>query len=112
MDQKVLTSPRGHALVHHVMNVKISVPIDMIDFWSTESMGWAVKPFNCQTDKLSPIEQSKANFIQDSYQEVENQWLILYPWKRDPSALPDNKSQAERKLEASEWGLTKNPEHA
>ena len=30
------------------MNVKISVPIDMIDFWSTESMGWAVKPFNCQ----------------------------------------------------------------
>ena len=65
-----------------------------------------------QTDKLSPIEQRKANFIQDSYQEVENQWLILYPWKRDPSALPDNRSQAERTLEASEWGLTKNPEHA
>ena len=32
--------------------------------------------------------------------------------ERDPSALPDNRSQAERKLEASEWGLTKNPEHA
>ena len=102
----------GHALVHHLLNVKISVPIDMIDFWSTESMGLAVKPRNCQTDKLSPIEQRKANFIQDSYQEVENQWLILYPWKRDPSALPDNRSQAEKKLEASEWGLTKNPEHA
>ena len=102
----------GHALVHHLLNVKISVPVDVIDFWSTESMGLAVKPCNCQTDKLSPIEQRKANFIQDSYQEVENQWLILYPWKSDPSALPDNRSQAERKLEASERSLTKNPEHA
>lgn len=52
-------SPRGHALVHHVLNVKISVPIGMIDFWSTESMGLAVKPFNCQTKKLSLIEQRK-----------------------------------------------------
>lgn len=59
-------SPRGHALVHHVLNVKISVPIDMIDFWSTESMRLAVKSFNCQTDKLSSIEQRKTNFIQDS----------------------------------------------
>ena len=58
--------------MHHVLNVKISVPIDMIDFWSIESMGLAVKPFNCLTDKLSPIEQRKANFIQDSYQEVEH----------------------------------------
>ena len=62
----------GHALVHHLLNVKISVPIDMIYFWSTESMGLAVKPRNCQTDKLSPIEQRKANFIQDSYQEVDS----------------------------------------
>ena len=59
-------SPRGHTLVHHVLNVKISVPIDMIDFWSMESMGLAVKSFNCQTDKLSSIEQRKANVIQDS----------------------------------------------
>ena len=71
-------------------------------------MGLAVKPFNCQTNKLSLIEQRKANFIQDSCQEVE----ILYPWKRDPSVLPDNRSQAERKLKATERRLTKNPEHA
>ena len=105
-------TPRGHAHVHHVLNVKIAVPVDMTDFWSTESMGVAVKACNCQTDKLSLIEQRELKIIEDSCQKVGKQWLVPYPWERDPSALPDNRTQAERKLEATERRLAKNPEHA
>ena len=105
-------TPRGHAHVHQVLNVKVSAPIDMADFWSTETMGVAVKPCNCETDKLSPIERKEAKVIEDSCQKIGNQWLVPYPWKRDPKELPDNKVQAKKKLEAIERRLSKTPEHA
>ena len=38
--------------------------------------------------------------------------MVSYPWKRDPALLPDNKSQATKKLEATERRLMKNPEEA
>ena len=38
--------------------------------------------------------------------------MVSYPWKRDPALLPDNKSQATKKLEATECRLMKNAEHA
>ena len=37
---------------------------------------------------------------------------VSYPWKRDPTLLPDNKSQVTKKLEATEHRLMKNPEYA
>ena len=37
---------------------------------------------------------------------------VSYPWKRDPALLPDNKSQATKKLEVTERRLIKNTEHA
>lgn len=57
--------PRGHVHVHHVLNVKLSPPIDMTDCWSTESMGVAIKPCDCEADKLSPVEQKEAKIIED-----------------------------------------------
>ena len=33
--------------------------------------------------------------------------MVSYPWKRDPALLPDNKSQATKKLEATERRLMK-----
>ena len=105
-------TPRGHAHVHQVLNVRLSAPIDMADFWSTETMGVAVKPCSCETDKLSPIERKEAKVIEDSCQKIGNQWLVPYPWKRDPKELPDNKVQAKKKLEAIERRLSKTPEHA
>ena len=35
-----------------------------------------------------------------------------YPWVKDAKELPDNRSQAEKKLEATERRLAKNPKHA
>ena len=75
-------------------------------------MGVAVKPCNCETDKLSPIERKEVEVIEDSCQKIGNQWLVLYPWKWDPKELSNNKVQAIKKLEAIECHLSKTPEHA
>jgi hypothetical protein len=98
--------------VSRVFNVKSSKPIDLTDFWTTESMGVEGKMCSCETKKLSPIESREAKIIESSCQKVGNQWLIPYPWVKDASELPDNKAQAEKKLEATERRLAKNPDHA
>ncbi|XP_068723692.1 uncharacterized protein [Montipora capricornis] len=84
----------------------------MTDFWSTESKGVAIKPCKCEADKISPVERKEAKIIEDSCQKIGTQWLIPYPWKRDPSTLLNNRLQAEKKLEATKHRLAKNPEHA
>ena len=58
--------------------------------------------------KLSPIERKEAKVIEDSCEKLNGQWLISYPWKRDSCELPDNREQAEKKLEATERRLLKN----
>jgi hypothetical protein len=98
--------------VSQVFNVKSSKPIDLTDFWITESMGVEGKMCSCETKKLSPIESREAKIIESSCQKVGNQWLIPYPWVKDASELPDNKAQAEKKLEATERRLAKSPDHA
>ncbi len=50
--------------------------------------------------------------IEESCIKSGNQWIIPYPWKRDPSLLPDNKEQAIKRLETTDWRLSRNPEHA
>ena len=42
---------------------------------------------------------------------LDGQLLIPYPWIKDPSALPDNREQAERKLVATEGRLLANIEN-
>ena len=98
--------------VNRVFHVKMSAPIDMTDFWTTETMGVAVNAGLCEAERLSPVEHEKGQVIMDSRQKVGSQWCIAYPWKRDPKLLPDNKAQAKKKLEGTERRLLKNPEHA
>ena len=38
--------------------------------------------------------------------------MIPYPWKKDPTLLPNNKSLAMKRLESTEKRLNKNPELA
>ena len=98
--------------VSQVFHVKCSNPIDMSDFWTTESMGVEGKMCSCETKKLSPIEAYEAKIIESSCQKVGSQWLVPYPWIKDATELPDNRSQAEKKLEATERRLAMNPTHA
>ena len=92
--------------------VSYTVPVDLSEFWSTESMGVAVKPCVCSADKLTQSEREETRMIQNSCKKVENQWMIPYPWKTDPKFLPDNQSQAMKKLKATERRLMKNQANA
>lgn len=52
--------------VSQIFHVKCSNPIDMTDFWTTESMGVEGKICLCETKKLSPIEAYEAKIIEFS----------------------------------------------
>ena len=81
-------------------------------FWTTEAMG--VDPNTCSSklERLTPTELEEVKIIEESCTKIGNQWIIPYPWQKDPNLLPDYKKQAERKLEATECRLMKNPDHA
>ena len=88
------------------------MPVDLTDFWKTETMGVAVKPCVCEADKLSQVEREAAEVISQSCQKIGKQWMISSPWKKDPNLLPDNKSLALKWLEATKRRLKSYPEHA
>ena len=90
-------TPRKLEQVNRVFSVKVPTPIDMTDFWTTETMGVAAKPGEYEANKLSPVERKELKIIEDSCQKIGHQWLIPYPWKRDPKELPNNKVQAKKK---------------
>ena len=98
--------------VSKTLHVKYTSPVDLTDFWMTEAMGVAITPCLCLANKRSQIEREEAKKIERSCQKNGNQWVVSHPWKRDPTLLPDNKSQAIKKLEATERRLMKNLEHA
>ena len=101
-------TPGKHEQVKRVFSVKVPTPIDMTDFWTTEAMGLAAKPCECEADKLSPVERREFKIAEDSCQKIGHQWL----WRRDPKELPNNEVQAKKKLEATGRRLSKTPEHA
>ena len=104
--------PGKQSEASHVYHIKLETPVDMTDFWTTESMGVSVKPCSCEAGKLSQIEREEAKIIEESCEKIGSQWLIPYPWKKDPRQLPNNKSEAMKKLEATERRLLRNPDHA
>ena len=91
-----------------VMHVKLTSPVDLTEFRSTGAMG--VKPTFCQCPQteLSKQERDEEILIRNSSEKVGKQWLIPYPWKRNPNLLPDNRVQAEKMLQATEKRLQKN----
>ena len=98
--------------VNKVLHVQLSSPVDMTDFWTTEAMGVSPKSCGCNPEKLSPIEQLEKKIIENSCERVGNQWMVVYPWKKDRNLLPDNLSQALKKLETTERRLMKDPNNA
>ena len=98
--------------VNKVLHIQLSSPVDMTDFWTTEAMGVSAKSCECNSEKLSPIEQHEKKIIENSCKRVGNQWMVGYPWKKDRNLLPDNRSQALKKLETTERRLMKDPASA
>ncbi|XP_022799862.1 uncharacterized protein LOC111337764 [Stylophora pistillata] len=92
--------------------VNYAAPVDLSEFWSTESMGVSARSSDCSMDKLTQLEREEKKIIENSCKKVGNQWTIPYPWKTDPKLLPDNRSQAMKRLEATERRLMKNQANA
>ena len=95
-----------------VLHVKKINPVDLSDFWTTESMGVQIDPCVCDATKLSQLDRKEKIMLENSARKVGNQWMIPYPWKRNIAELPDNKEQATKRLESTERRLLKNPEEA
>ena len=105
-------SSSGTEAASQIYHVAYATPVELTDFWKTEVMGVEVKPCICDADKLSQIEREEAEIISNSCKKIGDQWLVPYPWKKNPRLLPDNKAVATKRLEATERRLKKNPEHA
>ena len=65
----------------------------------------------CDEAKLSNVEREEYEIISNSCSKEGNQWLMPYPWKRDPALLPDNRGLAMKHLESTEQRLKKNPQY-
>ena len=99
-------------LASQVYHVAYTKPVDLTGFWKTEAMGVEVKSCICDADKLSQVEREEGEIISRSCRKVGEQWMIPYPWKRDPNQLLDNKELAMKRLQSAERRLKQNPEHA
>ena len=100
------------ALVANILHVRYATPVDLTEFWAMESMGVQVKPCVCDEDGLTQVEREETKVIEESCVKVGSQWMIPYPWKRNPCLLPDNRELAEKCLRSTEKRLKRNPEQA
>nr|XP_054775091.1 uncharacterized protein LOC129283281 [Lytechinus pictus] len=96
----------------NVLHVKLTSPIDLTDFWSSESMGVQSSSCHCEPSPLSKQEKVEEQIIRESSRKVGNKWEIAYPWRKDPNLLPNNRAQAEKVLCSTEKRLARNPDHA
>ena len=95
-----------------VLHVRLAEPVDLTEFWKTESMGVSVSPCTCKATEMSLQERAEMKMIEESCQLQGDMWIMQYPWKRDPSCLPNNYVQVLKKLESTEQRLMKQPDHA
>ena len=102
-------NPTATSYVTCILHVRFTTPLDLSDFWTSETMGVMVKPCVCDADKLSQTERKERRMIEDSCVKIGNQWMIPYPWHKNPNLLPDNKPLAVKRLESLESRLKKNP---
>ena len=93
--------------VFHVQYIK---PVDLTDFWTSETMGVS-QPMN-EMPKLSKIEREESKLIEQGCKLIGKRWEIAYPWRDDPHTLPDNREQAVKRLEVTERRLKENLDHA
>jgi hypothetical protein len=105
-------SQRSPPEVKQVLHVRFAPPVDLSEFWTTESMGVSVSPCTCEAAKMSPQERTEMKIIEESCSLEDNKWTMKYPWKRDPKEWPDNYAHVVRRMESTERWLLSQPDHA
>ena len=68
-------------------------PVDITEFFKTESMDVSVSPYTYEAAKMSSEERTELKLIDYSCELEGNKWMMKYPWKRDTSSFPDNYTQ-------------------
>ncbi|XP_063960332.1 uncharacterized protein LOC129280086 [Lytechinus pictus] len=106
------TLPHRRMESSKVLHVQLAKPVDLTEFWTTESMGVKDIDCQCQPTGMTKADKEEYDMIERSCVKEGNQWQVSYPWIRDPNKLPDNRWLAEKMLEATERRLLKNPDHA
>ena len=107
----IFGAPPGDAReTKRILCVKYTMPEDRFDFRKTEAMGLAGTPSLLRSRQAKSNRERRGEdnrkFMSESCKP-----MVSYPWKRDPTFLPDSKSQAIEKLEATERRLMKNPKN-
>ena len=75
-------------------------------------MGVADQFCFCDAETLTQIEREEAKLIEESCVKVEGQWMVPYPWKKDPNLLPGNRELAVKHLVSTERRLKRDSEQA
>ncbi len=97
---------------HQVINVRLATPVDLTEFWKSESMGVSISPWQCPPNKMTPEKQKGLKLIEGSCYLEKKKWTVNYPWQKNPQLLPNNYSQVLKKMESAERRLSKQPDHA
>ena len=100
-----IKSQKPSSETKQVLHVRFAPPVDISEFWKTESMGVAVSPCTCEAAKMSPLERAEMKIIEEACTLEDSKWTVEYPWKRDPTELPDNYAQVVSKMESMERRL-------
>ena len=75
------TQPKAN----QVMNVRLAAPIDLTEFWTTESMGVSISPCKCPPNKMTADKQKGLKLIEESCNLEGKKWTMSYPWKTEKS---------------------------
>ena len=100
------------AEIKQVSLVSLVPPVDLTDFWKTDSMGVSLSPCTCEGSRLSVQEREEMKIIEESAKLQDNKWIMKCTWKKDPSRLPNIYPQVRKKLETIERRLMKHPDNA
>ncbi|XP_014674676.1 PREDICTED: uncharacterized protein LOC106814832 [Priapulus caudatus] len=92
---------------NQVMHMQIKKPVDLDDFWNTEALGVDIGPCDCKSLERA-TEKLEGKIIRESCTKVGNQWMVPYPWAKDPCDLEDNRYQAKKILVGLEKRLLRN----
>lgn len=100
------------AEIKQVSLVSLVPPVDLPDFWKTDSMGVSLSPCTCEASRLSVQEREEMKITEESAKLQENKWIMKCTWKKDPSRLSNIYPQVRKKLETIERRLMKHPDNA
>lgn len=62
-----------------VLHVRPASPVDLTDFWKTETMGVNTHPCTCKSSELTTEERMELDIIEKSCRLDENRWSMSYP---------------------------------